>query len=215
MMGTAGTRDLFVTGTDTNVGKTVLSALLVAALDGIYWKPIQTGVSEGTDRETVVRWADIPEERTAPECYTFDPPVSPHLAAEWAGATIDLKSIRRPQTAAGKPLIAEGAGGVLVPVNNSQFMLDLIVQLGLPVVIASRSALGTINHSTLTVRELRRAGATVKGVVMIGHENKDNERAVEKYAAVPILGRIPFLDSINRRALLQVFDLHFDRKYFS
>src|SRR5882672_9099244 len=104
------TRDLFVTGTDTSVGKTVLSALLVCALDGIYWKPIQTGVCEGTDREAVMHWAEISEDRTVPECYRFDPPVSPHLAAAAAGATIELGRIRRPQGVAGRPLIVEGAG---------------------------------------------------------------------------------------------------------
>ena len=207
--------DLFVTGTDTNVGKTVLSAMLVAALDGIYWKPIQTGVRDGTDRDAVMRWAEVPEDRTVPECYRFDPPVSPHLAAEADGATIDLSRIRRPSEVGGRPLIVEGAGGVCVPVNDSQFVLDLICQLGLPVVVAARTAIGTINHTTLTVHELRRAGATVKGVVMIGDENKDNERSIEQFAAVPVIGRIPLLRRIDRNALLQVFQTNFDKKCFA
>jgi dethiobiotin synthase len=208
-------RDLFVTGTDTNVGKTVLSALLVAALDGIYWKPIQTGVCEGTDRETVMRLAEISEDRTVPECYRFDPPVSPHLAAAAAGSVIDLGRIRRPPAIAGRPLIVEGAGGVCVPVNDSQSMLDLISQLDMPVVVAARTALGTINHTTLTIRELRRAGAAIKGVVMIGVENKDNERSIEHFAAVPIIGRIPCLEHIDRSALLQIFQSDFDKKCFA
>jgi dethiobiotin synthetase len=209
------TRDIFVTGTDTNVGKTVLSALLVAALDGTYWKPIQTGVCEGTDRDTVMRLAEISEDRTVPECYRFDPPVSPHLAAAAAGATIDLGRIRRPPSVGGRPLIAEGAGGVCVPVNDSQSMLDLMRQLGLPMVIAARTALGTINHTTLTVHELRRAGVAIKGVVMIGKENKDNERAIERFAAVRIIGRIPLLERIDRKALLEVFDSSFDKTCFA
>src|SRR3954466_1764473 len=175
------TQDIFVTGTDTNVGKTVLSALLVAALNGTYWKPIQTGTSEGTDRQQVIRWADISETQTVPECYCFEPPVSPHLAAEWARVTIDLGKIERPQQIAKPPLIIEGAGGVMVPINDSELMLDLILRLAAPVVIASRTALGTINHSVLTVRALRSAGASIKGIVMIGDENAENERAVEKY----------------------------------
>jgi dethiobiotin synthetase len=116
---------LFVTGTDTNVGKTVLSALLVAALNGTYWKPIQTGSREGTDRQQVMQWADIPESRTVAECYCFEPPVSPHLAAAAAGVTIELGRIQRPQGALG-PLIVEGAGGVMVPINDSATMLDLM-----------------------------------------------------------------------------------------
>src|SRR3974377_695173 len=102
----------FITGTDTNVGKTCLSALLVAALDGTYWKPIQTGASEGTDREAVRKWAEVPEERLLPEAYCFDDPVSPHLAARTAGARIDVDSIQTPVAPPGSPLIVEGAGGV-------------------------------------------------------------------------------------------------------
>ena len=212
-------KDLFVTGTDTGIGKTVLSALLVAALDAVYWKPIQTGASEGTDRATVMRLAEVSASQTVPECYCFDPPVSPHLAAEATGVTIDLARIPRPavgQNGRQRPrLIAEGAGGVLVPLNESQFMLDLIRQLDMPVMVASRSALGTINHTALTVRELRNAGACVKGVVMIGPRNKDNERSIERFAAVPVIGRIPWLETIHRAALLEIFQTHFDRRYFA
>jgi len=206
--------DLFVTGTDTHVGKTVLSALLVAALKGTYWKPIQTGASEGTDRQQVMRWAELPESRTVAECYCFDPPVSPHLAAEASGVTIELGRICRPQISA-VPLIIEGAGGVMVPINASELMLDLIRMLGAPVVVASRTALGTINHTVLTVRALRGAGVCVKGVVMIGPENPDNVRAVERYGAVPVVGRIPVLNRICRSTLLQVFESSFDRRAFS
>ena len=207
--------DLFVTGTDTNVGKTVLSALLVAALNGTYWKPIQTGAAEGTDRQQIMRWAELPEARTVPECYCFDPPVSPHLAAEAYGVTIELGRIRRPPLPPGVPLIIEGAGGVLVPINDSELMLDLIGKLDAPVVVASRTALGTINHTLLTVRALHGARVCVKGVVMIGRENQDNERAIERYGAVPVVGRIPVLDNICRSALLQVFESRFDRKIFA
>ncbi len=206
--------DLFVTGTDTNVGKTVLSALLVAAFDGTYWKPIQTGSSEETDRQAVMRMAELPEERTLPECYCFEPPVSPHLAAKKAGVAIRLDRIHKPPAASKGRLIVEGAGGVLVPINDSQTMLDVMRLLGLPVIIASRSALGTINHTCLTVNALRDAGLEVRGVVMIGQENRDNERAVEHYGAVPIAGRIPVLEKIDRAALLSTFRGGFDAKYF-
>lgn len=206
--------DLFVTGTDTNVGKTVLSALLVAALNGMYWKPIQTGTSEGTDRQQVMRWADIPESRTVAECYCFAPPVSPHLAAEMNGTAIEFASIQKPRVAA-PPLVIEGAGGVMVPINASQTMLDLMLHLRAPVVVASRTTLGTINHTVLTLRALCGAGASVKGVVMIGEENKDNERAIERYGTVPIVGRIPMLTCICYKTLLQVFETGFDREVFA
>lgn len=206
--------DLFVTGTDTNVGKTVLSALLVAALDGTYWKPIQTGSSEGTDRQSVMRMAELAEERTLPESYCFEPPVSPHLAAKKGGVGIRLDRIRKPPGVSKGPLIAEGAGGVLVPINETQTMLDLMRHLAMPAVIASRSALGTINHTLLTVKALRDTGIEIRGVVMIGKENRDNERAVEHYGQVPIAGRIPLLEKIDRAALLRTFRSQFDAKYF-
>jgi dethiobiotin synthetase len=204
---------LFVTGTDTSVGKTLLSALLVAALDAIYWKPIQTGATEGTDRQTVIKLAEIPEVQTIPESYCFDPPVSPHLAAQASGVTIDLARIRVPAKV-DKPVIAEGAGGILVPINDSDLMLDLARHLGFPILIAARSALGTINHTLLTVRALRCAKLRIKGVVMIGNRNKDNERSVEQFGAVPVVGSIPWLDKIDRETLLQVFRGNFDLTYF-
>jgi len=204
---------LFVTGTDTNVGKTLLSALLVAALDAIYWKPIQTGATEGTDRQTVIKLAEIPEAQTIPESYCFDPPVSPHLAAESSGVKIDLARIRVP-VKVDKPVIVEGAGGILVPINDCESMLDLARHLGFPILIAARAALGTINHTLLTVRALRCAKMSVKGVVMIGSRNKDNERSVEHFGAAPVVGWIPWLDKIGRQTLLQVFRSNFDPKYF-
>jgi dethiobiotin synthase len=208
-------QELFVTGTDTNVGKTVLSALLVAALNGTYWKPIQTGTSEGTDRRQVMRWAEIPESRTLPECYLFEPPVSPHLAAEMSGVAIDLDCIRRPVRIPALPLVMEGAGGVQVPINDSEMMIDLIRRLGAPAVVASRTALGTINHTVLTVNALRSARVCVKGVVMIGARHAENERAIERHGDVPIVGRIPMLEGICRSALVQVFESEFDRRAFS
>jgi dethiobiotin synthetase len=120
----------------------------------------------------------------------------------------------RPQTTQQGPLIVEGAGGVLVPINWSQRVSDMILQLGLPVLVASRTAIGTINHTCLTVYVLQNIGVKVKGVVMIGRENRDNERSIERFVNVPILGRIPFLEKINRTALLHAFNTHFDKQAF-
>ncbi|PYR85607.1 MAG: dethiobiotin synthase [Acidobacteria bacterium] len=204
--------DLFITGTDTGVGKTVLSALLVATFGRKYWKPIQTGAREGTDRQTVMSWADITADQAYPETYLFDPPVSPHLAAKQQGRTIDLQRIRRPASA--DPIIIEGAGGVLVPINENAFMLDLIGQLGAPAIVASRTALGTINHTLLTVSAIRQAKLTVHGVVMIGTENVENRLAIERYGDVPVIGWIPWLDKIDRDILQSVFENRFDKNAF-
>src|SRR5215471_4374730 len=119
--------DLFITGTDTNVGKTVLSALLCAALHRSYWKPIQTGIIEGSDRAAVMTYAGISEAQALSEIYRFEPPVSPHLAARMAGMRIDLNNVVRPATP--NSLIIEGAGGVLVPINDRQLMIDLMLHL--------------------------------------------------------------------------------------
>jgi dethiobiotin synthase len=206
------TRDLFVTGTDTNVGKTLLSALLVAALNRAYWKPIQTGSSEGIDRDTVLRLAELPTTQAFPESYVFEPPVSPHLAASLAGTVIELSRIRRPMSK--QPLIVEGAGGLLVPINDDAFMTDLIRHLDLPVIIATRSTLGTINHTLLTLLAARNANLEILGVVMLGNENVENCRAIERYGKVPVIGCIPTLDVINRSTLLRVFEHHFDQTVF-
>jgi dethiobiotin synthetase len=185
----------------------------VSALDRDYWKPIQTGASEGTDRETVVKLAGIPASRVHPEAYIFDPPVSPHLAAEWRNVEIDIERIQRPSSA--KALVIEGAGGVLVPINSHFFMLDLARHLKTPLVVASRTALGTINHTLLTVSAIRNAELQIAGVVMIGEENKDNRRAVESYGNVPVIGWIPRLERIDRETLQSVFQRHFDKRAFS
>src|SRR5437867_6821613 len=204
--------DLFVTGTDTGVGKTLLSALLVAALSRKYWKPIQTGACEGTDRQSVIRWAAVRADHAYPETYLLEPPVSPHLAAKQQGIVIDIQRIRRP--ASMDPIVIEGAGGVLVPINERAFMLDLMLQLGAPVVVASRTALGTINHTLLTVSAIRQAKLTLRGVVMIGTENVENRLAIERYGNVPVIGWIPWLEKIDRDILQSVFENRFDKNAF-
>jgi dethiobiotin synthetase len=204
--------DLFITGTDTNVGKTVLAATLCAALGRKYWKPVQTGTVEDTDRESVRRYAGLGDGQTYPESYRFEPPVSPHFAARMAGTRIQLDAIKRPEV--DEPLIIEGAGGVLVPLNEKDLMLDLMRYLDAGVIVAARTALGTINHTLLSLQVLRAAGLHVNGVVMIGAENAENRKAIEHYGNTRVIGWIPVLTSIDRRTLLEVFDLHFNRDAF-
>src|SRR5262249_41375833 len=183
------------------------SALLVAALKRKYWKPIQTGSCEGTDRETVIKLAGG---EAFHESYIFDPPVSPHIAAKEHGVTIELSRIRRP--ASSDPIIIEGAGGVFVPINDQEFMLDLMRHLGAPVILAARTALGTINHTLLSVFAIRQAKLPLLGVVMIGKENEENRAAIERYGNVPVIGSIPWLDTIDRRTLVSTFEERFDKK---
>ena len=208
-------KGFFVTGTDTNVGKTVLSALLCAALDGCYWKPIQTGAREGTDRQQVLAWSGIKPEHAFPEAYLFDDPVSPHLAAQRSGATIALDKMAMPASNGNRPLIVEGAGGVLVPINEDEYMTDVMRHVGLPVIVATRTTLGTINHTLLTLEELRSAQLTVHGVVMMGEANHDNQLAIEHYGRVRVIGIVPQLSEINPWTLKQVFVACFDCKAFN
>jgi dethiobiotin synthetase len=208
-------RQFFVTGTDTGVGKTVLSALLCAALNAYYWKPIQTGADEDSDSQTVAELAELGSERIFPEAYRFAPPVSPHLAAQWAGTEIDLAKIQLPEDARGVPLIVEGAGGVMVPVYDRHFMVDVMKQLALPVLLATRSVLGTINHTLLSLAALRRADLEVAGVVIIGAPNSDNRDAIRKYGEVRIVGEIPRLGALDRKSLLNVFTDLFDHEVFA
>jgi dethiobiotin synthetase len=204
----------FVTGTDTNVGKTILSALLVAALDAIYWKPVQTGATEGTDRESVRQWSESPEDRLPMERFRFDPPVSPHLASREAGVRITLDAFEFPAAPQGRKWIVEGAGGVMVPLNERDLMRDLMQRIGFPVIVAARTSLGTINHTLLTLAALRQTQIPVCGVALIGDEDIENRRAIEHYGAVRVIGRIPILTKINRAALLDVYDKYFDHRAF-
>jgi dethiobiotin synthetase len=204
----------FITGTDTNVGKTVVSALLCAALDAIYWKPIQTGTEEVTDSETVMRLAKLSPARIVPEAYRFGPPVSPHLAARWAGVQIEFAKIRMPKIGPRENLVAEGAGGALVPINGRQLMTDLMGKLKLPVLLVTRTTLGTINHTLLSIAALRDARLKLRGVIMVGEPNRDNREAIERYGETSVVGTVPRLRKLNRETLRHVFARRFDRGVF-
>lgn len=181
---------IFVTGTDTGVGKTFVCALLMISFeDTCYWKPIQTGSAEGTDREWIRRVTGLPDYRFIPEVYCFKDPVSPHLASMQEKRRIDLSNIRLPALPSRK-LVVEGAGGVMVPINEDKFMLDLMLYLGFPVLVVARSTLGTINHTLLTISALRNSGVEVLGVILNGPRNKHNREAIEYYGNVRVIGEI-------------------------
>lgn len=191
-------RGVFVTGTDTGVGKTVVSAVLVKAWGADYWKPVQTGLAEEAgDTATVAALSGAGAGRLHDPAHTFDPPVSPHLAAEEAGAEISLADFQLP--ASNHPVVVEGAGGALVPLNGQQTMLDLMQRLDLPVVVVVADRLGTINQTLLTLQALRGRGLEVAGVVLTGRPFGDNRAAIERYGQVAILAELPFSDRIDAR----------------
>lgn len=192
---------IFVTGTDTDVGKTVASAALVRALDGTYWKPVQSGTAdlpEG-DSGTVAHLAGLPAGRILPPRHNFAAPLSPDQAAALEGRSIALDDFTLP--ACDRPLVVEGAGGVLVPLNERALMIDLIERLGLPVVVAARSGLGTINHTLLTLQVLRARGLTVAGVVLMGPPHPRNRAAIDHFGAVRVIGEIPPLAPLTPETL--------------
>ena len=194
-------RGLFVTGTDTGVGKTVVSAALMhryrSAVSLRYWKPIQTGVEQDDDTADVARLGRCGADEIRRTGIRLPRPLSPHLAARLHGTTIALaplvESMVRLEPCAGERAgwIVEGAGGVLVPINETETMADFIGALGLPVLVVARTALGTINHTLLTLEALRRRAFQVPGVVMVGDRNAENRRAIERYGDAPVLGEMP------------------------
>ena len=194
-------RQLFVAGTDTDIGKTLLAGILTAGLRASYWKPIQSGRDPRTDSERIAAW--LGPEPVLPERYLLDQPLSPNQSAERQGATIELDQIVLPEVAG--PLVVEGAGGLLVPLNQQHTMLDLIVQLGLPVVLAARAGLGTINHSLLSLQALRQAGARVLGVVYMGGDLPLNRRDIQHFGRVHTIGVVPWLDPIRPDQFADIF----------
>ncbi len=191
----------FVSGIGTNVGKTFVSAGLMLATRAQYFKPVQTGAPENLDRETVRELTGLPESRFLPEIKTFKAPLSPHRAAMLEGQEIRVSGIALPQVQG--PLVVEGAGGLLVPLNSTETMLDLIVSFGLPVVLVSTDYLGSINHTLLSLRCLQQEGVAVAGLVFTGRSFEDNAQAIARFAGeVPVWPRLPHLELPYSKGLL-------------
>lgn len=199
----------FITGTDTDVGKTVAAAVMAAGLSAFYWKPIQSGLAEPTDTERVRQWTGLPAAHFLPETWRLKEPLSPHASAALEGKRIRLSDFSLPETAPEASLIVEGAGGLLVPINDQHYMLDLIEGLGLPVVLVVRSALGTINHTLLSLMALRGRGIPILGVVMNGPPNPGNREAIETYGRIPVIAEIPPLASLAPESIRQAFSQYF------
>jgi dethiobiotin synthetase len=199
---------IIVTGTDTGIGKTVFSAALAGALDGFYWKPIQAGLDEETDSQTVLRLSGLAAGRVLPEAYRLRTPASPHLAAEIDGVTIEHQNLEIPERE--RPLVVEGAGGLLVPLTRTITYVDLMARWRVPVVLCARTALGTINHSLLSIEALRARGAAILGIAFIGEENVESERIITEMGKVRRLGRLPHVAPLTRDTLREAFAGGFD-----
>ena len=178
---------LFITGIGTDVGKTVVSAILTEALKADYWKPIQAGELSYSDSHKIKDLISNSKSKIFDNSYALKMPMSPHAAAEIEGITIASKNIIKPETE--NTLVIEGAGGLLVPINDSETILDLI-KSDYKVIVVSKHYLGSINHTLLTLNILKNKGLKVVGLIYNGNENEPSERIIKKMTTVPLLGRI-------------------------
>ena len=203
-----------ISGTGTDIGKTVFAAGLTGLIGADYWKPIQTGVSLGDpdaprDAGFVARMTGA---RIHPEAVILPEPLSPHRAAELAGVTIDPAAIDPPDA---DPLVIEGAGGVLVPVTRDLLSADLFVRWGIPVILCATTGLGTISHTLSAIESLRARGCPLHGVAFIGDDNPDNIATIGQVGGVRVLGRLPRLPDLTPEALARAMRDNFDAGDFA
>lgn len=199
---------IIVTGTDTGIGKTVFAAALTDALGAHYWKPVQSGLEEETDSQIVARLGRVPPDRILPERWRLRTPVSPHLSAELDGVQIDPAALTPPDLPG--PLVIEGAGGLMVPLTRTTLLIDVFARWGLPVVLCARTALGTINHTLLSVEALRARSIPIVGIAFIGEEKADSQRIIAEMTGVRVLGRLPPLAPLTPDTLRAAFGAGFD-----
>jgi dethiobiotin synthetase len=188
---------IFVAGIGTGVGKTIVSAVLTEALQADYWKPVQTGTIVSTDKEMVEMLVSNPKTKVFNNSLEFLHPYSPHYAASIEGRSIELSQITVPQT--GNRLVMEGAGGLLVPLNNTHLMIDLIKQLGVAVVLVTKHYLGSINHTLLSIEVLKQKQIPLAGIIFNGDKFADNEEIITRFANTPVIGRIDYREDIDKK----------------
>jgi dethiobiotin synthetase len=190
----------FITGIGTDVGKTIVSAILTEALKADYWKPVQSGVADGTDKSLVSSLITNTTSVCHNESYSFQEPASPHLAASLENQKIKLEQMHLPDTQ--NDLIIEGAGGILVPLNDSNYVIDLAQEFEADVILVCRNYLGCINHSLLSIDYLVKNNFPVKGIVLVGNFDKAVKLAITNYSELPVLAEIPEMSEISKESIL-------------
>lgn len=200
-----------ITGTGTDIGKTVFAAGLCGLIGAAYWKPVQTGTGEGgDDAGTVAALSGAP---VLPGAVSLPEPLSPHRAAELAGVTLDPAQLTPPATDA--PLVIEGAGGVLVPITRNLLSADLFARWGLPVILVCTTGLGTISHSLTAIEALRARGCALHGLAFVGPDNADTIATIAAFSGARVLGRLPHLPRLDRATLAAAMQAGFDRRDFA
>lgn len=192
-------KQYFVTGISTGIGKTICSAVLVEKLQADYWKPIQSGDLDKSDSLTVGSLVSNTLTRIHPERFRLNNPLSPHRSAKIDGIQIQLPDFMLPLTE--NNLIVEGAGGLMVPLNDRELILDLIKHLDMEVIVVSENYLGSINHTLMTLAVLKDHDIKIKGIVFNGASNEDSESYIENYTGVNVLGHVPLFPSVNKSSI--------------
>ena len=188
-----------ICGTDTDVGKTLISSFFVRGLKSFYWKPIQSGIETETDSQTILRLSEIKKEKILKEAYIFKRPVSPHWAAEIDEKKIDINLLKLPPTDGS--LIVETAGGVMVPITRNFLQIDQIKKWDLPVIIVCRSSLGTLNHTLLTIEALKKRNIKILGLIINGEKHLDNPKTLQEFSKLPIIAEFPRLNNVDTNNL--------------
>lgn len=201
-----------ITGTDTDIGKTVVAAMLTQALGATYWKPLQSGIEGGVDTKAVQKMTGLPSERFLAEKYVFTEPLSPHRAAELDQTEVDVDSLAIPET--DQRLIIEGAGGLMVPLTRKNLLINVFKTWHVPVILVARTGLGTINHTLLSLEALWSRKIPVHGIIFVGEKNDDNIKTIHQFSDTKVLGRLPKLDSLNTESLASAFDQNFKLEDF-
>ena len=197
----AFSKRIIICGTDTDVGKTIVSSFFVQGLKGIYWKPIQSGTEEGTDTKTVCNLLNLEPNRYISERYKFKAPVSPHWAAEQESGFIEPSNLKLPDL--DELIIIETAGGLMVPINRDWLQIDQLKVWGAPIILVARTGLGTLNHTLLSLEALRHRNLVVLGIVLNGPPHKDNPKTLEQFGDTKILASLPIFDEVNAKVLSQ------------
>jgi dethiobiotin synthetase len=189
----------FITGIGTDVGKTIASAILTEAWQADYWKPIQAGNVESSDPMIITNLISNQVSEIHPSSYSFEMPASPHFAAEKEGREISIAQIKIPVTK--NTLIIEGAGGVMVPLNQQELVIDLIAQLNVPVILIIKNYLGAINHSLLSIEALKNRKINIAGIIYNGGNRSENISFIESHTGIKTLGIISDLEILNRETI--------------
>ena len=208
-------KNIIIAGTDTNIGKTICSTLLMSVLNGTYLKPIQSGSKEDNDTKTVKKISGLAEEHFLNEIYLLKEPLSPHQAAESDNIIIDEEKLFLPKNITFKPLIVELAGGLMVPINRQKLMIDIIKNWNAKVILCARTSLGTINHTLLSIEALKSRNIDLAGIVFIGKPDLNTQKTIIQFSGVKQLGIISHLNKINKKTLEKIFYDNFDVKYFN